>query len=162
MLIYVNVFSHAFTLKEFYFESNNRMCRCTALRTWQWCKKPGAPVCNAIGWREAAVAIVRSSSPDTPPASPSWGKKRWACRHHPKADDTENRFPKVKSMVQKSSMSRTPSTSTQEIQMDMFDHHPHTQVGKGLRYDVTPAGKLHKLCKNSAQRGIFSPQSLLL
>ncbi|XP_047427313.1 voltage-dependent L-type calcium channel subunit beta-1 isoform X4 [Mugil cephalus] len=30
-------------------------------------------------------------------------------------------------MVQKSSMSRTPSTSTQEIQMDMFDHHPHTQ-----------------------------------
>lgn len=25
-------------------------------------------------------------------------------------------------------MSRTPSTSTQEIQMDMFDHHPHTQV----------------------------------
>ncbi|TMS14678.1 Voltage-dependent L-type calcium channel subunit beta-1 [Larimichthys crocea] len=24
-------------------------------------------------------------------------------------------------------MSRTPSTSTQEIQMDMFDHHPHTQ-----------------------------------
>ncbi|CAF90197.1 unnamed protein product [Tetraodon nigroviridis] len=30
-------------------------------------------------------------------------------------------------MVQKSSMSRTPSTSTQEIQMDMFDHHLHTQ-----------------------------------
>ncbi|XP_053300299.1 voltage-dependent L-type calcium channel subunit beta-1 [Pleuronectes platessa] len=30
-------------------------------------------------------------------------------------------------MVQKSSMSRTPSTSTQEIQMDMFDHQPHTQ-----------------------------------
>ncbi|XP_076608051.1 voltage-dependent L-type calcium channel subunit beta-1 isoform X1 [Chaetodon auriga] len=30
-------------------------------------------------------------------------------------------------MVQKSSMSRTPSTSTQEIQMDMFDHHPHSQ-----------------------------------
>ncbi|XP_076000241.1 voltage-dependent L-type calcium channel subunit beta-1 isoform X1 [Genypterus blacodes] len=30
-------------------------------------------------------------------------------------------------MVQKSSMSRTPSTSTQEIQMDLFDHHPHTQ-----------------------------------
>nr|XP_046160764.1 voltage-dependent L-type calcium channel subunit beta-1-like isoform X3 [Oncorhynchus gorbuscha] len=30
-------------------------------------------------------------------------------------------------MVQKSSMSRTPSTSTQEIQMDMFDQHPHTQ-----------------------------------
>ncbi|KAM4531176.1 voltage-dependent L-type calcium channel subunit beta-1 isoform 2-T2 [Odontesthes bonariensis] len=30
-------------------------------------------------------------------------------------------------MVQKGSMSRTPSTSTQEIQMDMFDHHPHTQ-----------------------------------
>uniref|UniRef100_A0A8C6UQZ2 Voltage-dependent L-type calcium channel subunit beta-1 n=1 Tax=Neogobius melanostomus TaxID=47308 RepID=A0A8C6UQZ2_9GOBI len=30
-------------------------------------------------------------------------------------------------MVQKSSMSRTPSTSTQEIQMDMFEHHPHTQ-----------------------------------
>ncbi|XP_068606499.1 voltage-dependent L-type calcium channel subunit beta-1 [Brachionichthys hirsutus] len=30
-------------------------------------------------------------------------------------------------MVQKSSMSRTPSTSTQEIQMDMFDHHPHAQ-----------------------------------
>lgn len=33
-------------------------------------------------------------------------------------------------MVQKSSMSRTPSTSTQEIQMDMFDHHPHAQVRK--------------------------------
>ncbi|XP_075894668.1 voltage-dependent L-type calcium channel subunit beta-1 isoform X3 [Nelusetta ayraudi] len=32
-------------------------------------------------------------------------------------------------MVQKSSMSRTPSTSTQEIQMDMFDHQPHTQSG---------------------------------
>uniref|UniRef100_A0A8C7PN89 Voltage-dependent L-type calcium channel subunit beta-1 n=1 Tax=Oncorhynchus mykiss TaxID=8022 RepID=A0A8C7PN89_ONCMY len=31
-------------------------------------------------------------------------------------------------MVQKGSMSRTPSTSTQEIQMDMFDQHPHTQV----------------------------------
>ncbi|XP_029614962.1 voltage-dependent L-type calcium channel subunit beta-1 isoform X3 [Salmo trutta] len=31
-------------------------------------------------------------------------------------------------MVQKSSMSRTPSTSTQEIQMDMFDQHPHTQA----------------------------------
>ncbi|XP_057716681.1 voltage-dependent L-type calcium channel subunit beta-1 isoform X1 [Corythoichthys intestinalis] len=30
-------------------------------------------------------------------------------------------------MVQKSSMSRTPSTSTQEIQMDMFDHHPQSQ-----------------------------------
>ncbi|XP_055746814.1 voltage-dependent L-type calcium channel subunit beta-1-like isoform X2 [Salvelinus fontinalis] len=30
-------------------------------------------------------------------------------------------------MVQKSSMSRTPSTSTQEIQMDMFDQHPHGQ-----------------------------------
>ncbi|XP_064820702.1 voltage-dependent L-type calcium channel subunit beta-1-like isoform X1 [Oncorhynchus masou masou] len=30
-------------------------------------------------------------------------------------------------MVQKGSMSRTPSTSTQEIQMDMFDQHPHTQ-----------------------------------
>ncbi|XP_036794105.1 voltage-dependent L-type calcium channel subunit beta-1 isoform X6 [Oncorhynchus mykiss] len=30
-------------------------------------------------------------------------------------------------MVQKSSMSRTPSTSTQEIQMDMFDQHPHAQ-----------------------------------
>ncbi|KAJ7992290.1 hypothetical protein DPEC_G00277000 [Dallia pectoralis] len=30
-------------------------------------------------------------------------------------------------MVQKSSMSRTPSTSTQEIQMDMFDPHPHSQ-----------------------------------
>ncbi|XP_028979265.1 voltage-dependent L-type calcium channel subunit beta-1 isoform X4 [Esox lucius] len=30
-------------------------------------------------------------------------------------------------MVQKSSMSRTPSTSTQEIQMDMFDPHPHAQ-----------------------------------
>ncbi|KAL0992735.1 hypothetical protein UPYG_G00097670 [Umbra pygmaea] len=30
-------------------------------------------------------------------------------------------------MVQKSSMSRTPSTSTQDIQMDMFDHHPHSQ-----------------------------------
>uniref|UniRef100_H3DAD9 Voltage-dependent L-type calcium channel subunit beta-1 n=1 Tax=Tetraodon nigroviridis TaxID=99883 RepID=H3DAD9_TETNG len=37
-------------------------------------------------------------------------------------------------MVQKSSMSRTPSTSTQEIQMDMFDHHLHTQsVGGGLQ-----------------------------
>lgn len=35
-------------------------------------------------------------------------------------------------------MSRTPSTSTQEIQMDMFDHHPHTQVrprnGKGMKH----------------------------
>ncbi|XP_041943881.1 voltage-dependent L-type calcium channel subunit beta-1 isoform X6 [Alosa pseudoharengus] len=30
-------------------------------------------------------------------------------------------------MVQKSSMSRTPSTSTQEIQMDMFDHGSHAQ-----------------------------------
>ncbi|XP_037111400.1 voltage-dependent L-type calcium channel subunit beta-1 isoform X3 [Syngnathus acus] len=30
-------------------------------------------------------------------------------------------------MVQKSSMSRTPSTSTQEIQMDMFDPHPQSQ-----------------------------------
>ncbi|XP_010785734.1 voltage-dependent L-type calcium channel subunit beta-1 isoform X3 [Notothenia coriiceps] len=36
-------------------------------------------------------------------------------------------------MVQKSSMSRTPSTSTQEIQMDMFDHHPHTQGKYGKR-----------------------------
>ncbi|XP_068433924.1 voltage-dependent L-type calcium channel subunit beta-1 isoform X2 [Clinocottus analis] len=36
-------------------------------------------------------------------------------------------------MVQKSSMSRTPSTSTQEIQMDMFDHHPHTQAKYGKR-----------------------------
>lgn len=44
-------------------------------------------------------------------------------------------------------MSRTPSTSTQEIQMDMFDHHPHAQVGKGLEYDVTHVGKLHKLCQ---------------
>nr|XP_061837900.1 voltage-dependent L-type calcium channel subunit beta-1-like isoform X2 [Nerophis lumbriciformis] len=32
-----------------------------------------------------------------------------------------------KSMVQKSSMSRTPSTSTQEIQMDMFDPHLQSQ-----------------------------------
>ena len=33
-------------------------------------------------------------------------------------------------MVQNSSrpMSRTPSTSTQEIQMDMFEPHPHAQV----------------------------------
>lgn len=32
-------------------------------------------------------------------------------------------------MVQKGIMSRTPSTSTQEIQMDMFDHHgSHAQV----------------------------------
>ncbi|XP_062302179.1 voltage-dependent L-type calcium channel subunit beta-1 isoform X5 [Osmerus eperlanus] len=30
-------------------------------------------------------------------------------------------------MVQKGSMSRTPSTSTQEIQMDMFDHHQQAQ-----------------------------------
>ncbi|XP_019731307.1 voltage-dependent L-type calcium channel subunit beta-1 isoform X3 [Hippocampus comes] len=30
-------------------------------------------------------------------------------------------------MVQKSSMSRTPSSSTQEIQMDMFDPHPQAQ-----------------------------------
>ncbi|TRY96569.1 hypothetical protein DNTS_007298 [Danionella cerebrum] len=31
-------------------------------------------------------------------------------------------------MVQEDNMSRTPSTSTQEIQMDMFDHHgSHTQ-----------------------------------
>ncbi|KAI9539563.1 hypothetical protein NQZ68_005644 [Dissostichus eleginoides] len=30
-------------------------------------------------------------------------------------------------------MSRTPSTSTQEIQMDMFDHHPHTQGKYGKR-----------------------------
>ncbi|KAM8845044.1 voltage-dependent L-type calcium channel subunit beta-1 isoform 4-T4 [Spinachia spinachia] len=36
-------------------------------------------------------------------------------------------------MVQKSSMSRTPSTSTQEIQMDMFDHHPHAQGKYGKR-----------------------------
>ncbi|XP_031723584.1 voltage-dependent L-type calcium channel subunit beta-1 isoform X4 [Anarrhichthys ocellatus] len=36
-------------------------------------------------------------------------------------------------MVQKSSMSRTPSTSTQEIQMDMFDHHPQTQGKYGKR-----------------------------
>ncbi|XP_030649608.1 voltage-dependent L-type calcium channel subunit beta-1 [Chanos chanos] len=33
-------------------------------------------------------------------------------------------------MVQKSSMSRTPSTSTQEIQMDMFDHHGSHAQGK--------------------------------
>lgn len=39
-------------------------------------------------------------------------------------------------MVQKSSMSRTPSTSTQEIQMDMFDHHLHTQVRQAFKYDV--------------------------
>lgn len=32
-------------------------------------------------------------------------------------------------MVQEGIMSRTPSTSTQEIQMDMFDHHgSHAQV----------------------------------
>ncbi|XP_031423102.1 voltage-dependent L-type calcium channel subunit beta-1 isoform X2 [Clupea harengus] len=33
-------------------------------------------------------------------------------------------------MVQKSSMSRTPSTSTTEIQMDMFDHHGSHAQGK--------------------------------
>lgn len=44
-------------------------------------------------------------------------------------------------MVQKSSMSRTPSTSTQEIQMDMFDHQPHTQVRqlRNNQADVTDA-----------------------
>ncbi|XP_046895035.1 voltage-dependent L-type calcium channel subunit beta-1 isoform X6 [Hypomesus transpacificus] len=33
-------------------------------------------------------------------------------------------------MVQKDSMSRTPSTSTQEIQMDIFDHHPQVKYPK--------------------------------
>jgi len=40
---------------------------------------------------------------------------------------------KFKSMVQEGIMSRTPSTSTQEIQMDMFDHHgSHAQVRETL------------------------------
>uniref|UniRef100_A0A8C7IWJ6 Voltage-dependent L-type calcium channel subunit beta-1 n=1 Tax=Oncorhynchus kisutch TaxID=8019 RepID=A0A8C7IWJ6_ONCKI len=41
-------------------------------------------------------------------------------------------------MVQKGSMSRTPSTSTQEIQMDMFDQHPHTQ-GSADSYTSRPS-----------------------
>lgn len=45
-------------------------------------------------------------------------------------------------MVQKSSMSRTPSTSTQEIQMDMFDQHPHAQVSS-IGYNSSLPGKSH-------------------
>lgn len=67
-------------------------------------------------------------------------------------------------MVQKSSMSRTPSTSTQEIQMDMFDHHPHTQVREHTRKTQCDenAKRPHELChvhaKEASERGCFTSE----
>lgn len=52
-------------------------------------------------------------------------------------------------------MSRTPSTSTQEIQMDMFDHHPHTQVREGLTLLLLGADK-QEPCEKTVKPAVFS------